>query len=343
MEQGDRSQIDESVLLRYFSGELGEDEAMRIKRWIETSEENRTLAKEIHYIHFASMTLRNLRKPVPADALRDVKKRIGKRSGRSFLIGFQRIAAILVLPLFLLSAYFVAREFREIPVEFQEVHMSPGMIGSVVLPDGSKVWLNSDSRLRYPDHFTKDIREVELNGEAYFSVMKDPGKSFIVHASKDRLKVEVLGTEFNMDAYSSNNLITTTLVSGSVQLFYEGVDHGEHSLLMKPDDKVEYNKENGGINKRRSDVDRDISWREGTIILKNTPLKEVLWTLSKRFNVEFEVRSKKVESSSFTGIFKHQQLERILEHFKIASGINYSVRQEIGDNDEIKRKRVIIY
>ncbi|MDD2951594.1 MAG: FecR domain-containing protein [Parabacteroides sp.] len=343
MKDRSKYEINESLLLRYFNKQVTEEEIGYVEDWIQASEENRKVARDIHYITFAVTTLRNLQSTPSEKALRNVKRKMyRKRSWTLFKTRFQQIAAILFIPLLLSLSYYMLEGKQESP-RLIEMRMNPGMTGSVVLPDGTKVWLNSDTYIKYPSTFTSELREVELNGEAYFSVAKEPNRKFIVHSNEDQVEIEVLGTEFNIDAYRDNGFITTTLVSGSVRLSYMNTKNQKHSLLMQPDDRVIYDRTGKFVNKHKADVERDISWRDGTIILKETPLKEVLWTLSKRFNVEFEVRNQRLQSSSFTGIFKNQRLERILEYFKIASHVNYSIHQETGKDGEILKKKVIVY
>lgn len=175
------------------------------------------------------------------------------------------------------------------PVEYIEIKTNPGMVAALDLPDGSKVWLNSGSYLKHPKHFTGDIREVELNGEAYFSVHKDKSKRFIVNTPFD-LKAEVLGTEFNMEAYRESNQVTTSLISGSVRLSFRNRENKEESFIMKPDDEISYNIKTKGIKTNTSYLPTQIAWKDGLVIFRNTSFEEALKVLSKRFNTEFIVK-----------------------------------------------------
>lgn len=341
-EQESTFDIDESLLLRYFNGQLNAEENKRIEDWIQASTGNRKIARDVHYLFFASDTLHRLQTIQPEKALKNVTDRITRGKRHLLLQSLQRIAAILFIPLLLLSGYYFMWGKEKGSVQFIEMSMSPGMIGSVVLPDGSKVWLNSGSYLKYPSAFNTQRREVTLKGEAYFSVSRDESQRFIVHTDNDQVSLEVLGTEFNVDAYENSGFISATLVSGSVRLFYQNAGDETQSLLMNPKDKIVYDCTGKFTDRYKVNTKKEIAWKDGIVILEETPLNEVLWILSKRFNVEFDVRSKKLESSSFTGVFKDQQLERILDHFKIASHINYSIRQDTA-NGEILKKKVILY
>lgn len=114
------------------------------------------------------------------------------------------------------------------------------MVAAVNLPDGTKVWLNSRSYLKHPTRFTGNTRDVVLNGEAYFSVHKDKSKRFTVSTPFD-IKAEVLGTEFNMEAYAADSSVRTTLVSGSIRLSFLDDNQKHKSFLMKPNEEFTYN------------------------------------------------------------------------------------------------------
>lgn len=332
--------IDEALLLRYFEEKLGEEEKDRVRSWMDESAEHEKMARDLYYIYFALDTVQTIRDIDAEDALSLVHRKIDKRKNVSVLRWLQRVAAILFIPLLSVWVY---NEYKPEPVRYAETRTTPGMITSVELPDGSKVWLNSNSYLRYPVKFSKDQREVFLRGEAYFSVAKEKRKKFVVNTSQE-LKVEVLGTEFNMDAYEGSDFVATTLVEGSVRLSYRKTDKEEH-YLMRPAQKVVYNLRDGSLLKTNNIyVQKDISWKDGRIVLRNTPLGEVVWILSKRFNVDFRIEKEALGDNSFTGTFDDQSLTRILDHLKISSKINYRFEKETADNrGNILKDRVILY
>ena len=189
--------IDEHMLLDYFSGSLSATQKQEVEEWLNQSEENRKIARDIQYIYLATDTLQTIKGINSDQALVQVKKRIIKPEKKHYFVWLQRIAAILVLPLLISTLYFA---LKEDPVEYIEIRTNPGMVAKVDLPDKSKVWLNSQSYLKYPQKFTGDTRYVEINGEAYFSIQKDKTKKFIVNTPFD-IKAEALGTEFNIEAY----------------------------------------------------------------------------------------------------------------------------------------------
>lgn len=332
--------IDETTLLNYFTGSVSLSDKEKIEQWLGQSEENRKLARDVQYICLASETLNLIKQTDTSASLRTVKRRIKQHKRASLLVWFQRVAAILFIPLLLASAYYL---LREEPVEYIEFSTTPGMVTSIDLPDGSKVWLNSGSKLIRPLRFTGKTREVNLTGEAYFQVAKDPDRKFIV-SSGEELKVEVLGTRFNIEAYEEDNYIATTLEEGSIRLLYKTEDKKMNSLTMHPDQKVIYCKKTGEAKQKKTYVSSDIAWKDGKIILRNTPLGEVLKKLAHRFNVEFTIEREAIKKSSFTGTFDTQQLIQILEHFRIASGIQYRIIEpEAGETTIQAKSKIVLY
>lgn len=336
--------MDESRIIQFFTNKLDSKEYEEVSKWINESAENETLAKELFQIYVASEMEGIRRRSNPLQIQRDIKRKqqvlltSGKRNVWNYL---QRVAAILFIPLCIGTAYHYYSTRQE-PVRYMETHATAGMICSVELPDGSKVWLNSDSRLKYPVTFTGDTRSVYLSGEAYFSVEKDSKRRFVVET--DGISAEVFGTEFNMDAYPNSGFVSTTLVEGAVNLNYKGVENLDHTFAMSPNQKMVYTKNDKKLVQKTTYLPNDVAWKNGQIVLRNTPLEDALWILSKRFNVDFEVQKPEFKDYSFTGVFNDQQLSVILDHFKIASNIKYRT-EEVKTNADglVMQTRIILY
>ncbi|WP_046148436.1 FecR family protein [Parabacteroides sp. HGS0025] len=331
--------IDEHIFLRYYTDSLSADQKQEVEQWLQESEENRKLARDVQYIYMAADTLNTIKEVNSAEALEQVKKRFRKPNKTNYLVWFQKVAAILILPLLLSTIYFVTKKE---PVEYIEIKTNPGMVAALNLPDGSKVWLNSGSYLKHPQKFTGDTRTVELDGEAYFSVQKDKSKRFIVNTPFD-LKAEVLGTEFNIEAYKESNQVTTSLVSGSVKLSFRNKKNEEESFIMKPDDEVAYNIKTKGIKTNASYLPTQIAWKDGLVVFRNTSFEEALKILDKRFNTQFIVKNDLLYENSFTGTFSGQHLMLILEHFRLSSGIQYKfIDPEINpDKNKVSEKTIV--
>lgn len=331
--------IDEQALLDYFSGILSPVQKQEVEAWIQETEENRKIARDIEYIYFATDTINTIKSIDSTKALKEVKVRFSKKENnkRSFILQLQRIAAIFVIPLLISTLYYATKEE---PVEFIEIRTNPGMVATVNLPDGSKVWLNSRSYLKHPQKFTGDTRNVEMEGEAYFSVQKDKSKKFIVNTPFN-LKAEVLGTEFNMEAYKESNKVVTTLVSGSVRLSFQNKNNTEETMIMKPNEEISYNSKTRGVSLSKPYLPTLTAWKDGLVIFRNTPFEDALNVLSKRFNVEFIVKNDLLYENSFTGPFDGQHLHLILEHFRLSSGIHYKFVDPETGTDKISEKTIV--
>lgn len=333
--------VNEIDLLQYVKNELTEQRRIEVEEWINRSTDNKNVAEEYYYLSFAITSLQSIKRSAPQKALKKVNQRINQKQTRRIFLRIQTAVAILFLPLLFFSGYLLFQPKEKLHPFYLETRMTPGMIGSTILPDGTKVWLNSSSYLKYPNVFSENIREVELDGEAYFEVTDNKAKPFVVHTQNS--SVTVLGTEFNIDAYSYNSFIATTLVKGAVEFNYPNGSNKTASMFLKPNEQILYNKQTYQTVKNETYVPKDIAWIKGQIILKDTPLSDILWILSKRFNVEFVIKDLALYKHSFTGVFTNQQIERVLEHFKRSSDIRYKIDHLVDDNGEITKSRVELF
>ena len=275
-------EINEDILIRYIDGMLTEEEAAEVKNWRAASLENEKLLEQVYFTTQVASRLKVMRTVNPDEALSRFKSRIHKKEKRLALrqvLGvIQRAAAVLFIPVFLLSAYLFIQQGQG-NVRTLAVRTNPGVVSAFDLPDGSKVWLNANSELRYPSDFNADTRTVELTGQGYFEVTKNAHKPFIVKADKD-YSVEVLGTSFNVSAYKDESMIETTLVEGSVKL--NVVSGGKRmTQMLKPNEKAEYQKGAGKIKVFGVNTEYDTAWKNGEIIFRNHPMDKVLKTLER--------------------------------------------------------------
>ena len=269
-------EINEDILIRYINGMLTEEEAAEVKNWRAASLENEKLLEQVYFTAQVASRLKVMRTVNPDEALSRFKSRIHKKEKRLALrqvLGvIQRAAAVLFIPVFLLSAYLFIQQGQG-NVRTLAVRTNPGVVSAFDLPDGSKVWLNANSELRYLSDFNADTRTVELTGQGYFEVTKNAHKPFIVKADKD-YSVEVLGTSFNVSAYKDESMIETTLVEGSVKL--NVVSGGKRmTQMLKPNEKAEYQKGAGKIKVFDVNTEYDTAWKNGEIIFRNHPMDKV--------------------------------------------------------------------
>lgn len=320
MDKLDRNRIEE-LLPRYCDGQVTEEERLQVEAWMDESEENRRTAKQVHALCLAADTVQVIKKVDTEKALSRVKSRMTGKRKTTWWEWVQRAAAVLFIPLLVMSVLpYWKGDGREL-AQMMEVKTNPGMTTSLTLPDGTLVFLNSESTLAYPSRFDGDARNVTLQVEAYFEVAKNPEKKFIVSTSHQS-QIEVLGTRFNVEAYAKDGKVLTTLVEGKVGFIFTK-DNVSKKILMDPGQKLVYDSADSEVRLYATSGESETAWKEGKIIFRNTPLEEGLRMLEKRYNVEFILKNERLKGDSFTGTFMNQRLERILEYFRLSSQIRW--------------------
>lgn len=212
--------------------------------------------------------------------------------------------------------------FKSVPMLVVTANNS-GKVQEVPLPDGTIIKLNNRSKLIYPEQFTGDLREVFLEGEAYFDVAHNKKKPFVV--SIGELKIRVLGTKFTVNAVSMNSQITTTLLEGSVDVS----DNIKHKL-MKPNQQLTYD-----INSRKmslvdlANVEKEVRWTQNIWVLSDTPLLTICQRLEQQFGVKFIIVNDELIEKSFTGEFQTSEpLDSILRTMQITTSFKYERKGE---------------
>ena len=190
----------------------------------------------------------------------------------------QRIAAILILPLIIFSGYLFYQHQKEENIVWIEKSAGYGDIKHITLPDNTTVWLNAGSTIIYPEEFIGRFRQIFFTGEGHFSVAKNKEKPFIIKSNES--SIEVLGTQFNLQAYPDDNKIETTLCEGSVN-----VTDGELGVPLPPTQQAVYSKVTQALTTRKVDVRLYTAWKEGLFVFENKPLEEIMNTLSRWYNI----------------------------------------------------------
>lgn len=327
------------ILPRYCEGNVSQEEQKLVEEWIAFSDDNYRVVKQIHLINLAIET-HNVKKRIDIKkALTNVSTKMSSsKRAVSYLGWIQRVAAVLLIPVLITLIVQNIDKHQEI-TSLIEVKTNPGMTTTINLPDGTVVNLNSESSLSYPATFKGDIRGVELKGEAWFSVAKDAKRRFIV-STPHQTKVEVLGTDFNVEAFEQDTTISTTLLKGKVNFLFRKGNQTE-VIKMKPGEKLIYNTKDLRAQLFATTGESETAWKDGKIVFLDTPFKQALRMLEKRYNVEFVVSSPRYKQDAFTGVFSSQRLDRILEVFKISSKIRWRYLEAEDASD--KKSRIEIY
>jgi hypothetical protein len=213
------------------------------------------------------------------------------------------------------SANTVAPETKE-NIIYNKIETPVGGKYQVNLPDGSKVWLNSSSSLRFPALFNGNTREVELSGEAYFDVSKNKSKPFKV-ITKDQI-VEVLGTQFNINSYSDEGPIKTTLIEGSVKIIYK-----DKVVLLSPGQQFQPKESVAAV--VEADTEEVVAWKDGYFIFKNEDIKSIMRKVSRWYNVEVSYSGNIPEVGFGGNISRSKDISEVLDVLQLTNAIHFKV------------------
>ena len=227
-----------------------------------------------------------------------------------------RVAAILI-PLFIIAWGY--HYYSSTGNNITEISVAYGEDKHLFLPDGSEIWVNAGSTIKYPNEFSDDERSVQLDGEAYFSVKKDESKPFIVRTKA--LSVKVLGTKFNVKAYSVDEKAMATLTSGKVEVTIGA----KESKILKPNEHLIFNKTTSAIDIVEVLPSETDSWLNGQLIFDNVPLKEILQTLERRFDITINNKTNIPDSKLYAVKFlKNESLEEIMVIMEELAGFTHN-------------------
>lgn len=250
---------------------------------------------------------------------------------------FLRYAAIISLPLVMsFFLYFWLSErstetganpaYNEGFQEMMEKRINPrGQKSVLFLADGSKVWLNAESTLNYDkDLVTSDRRDVFLEGEAFFEVAHHADKPFVVHTCD--LIIHVHGTSFNVKAYAGEGRIETTLVKGKVSIRKEGDPSSHASLVLNPNQRAVFLKEDRTMKVQEVSADRTAEWREDRLVFDETPLEEVITQLERWYGVKMHVYENTDLSCTLTAKVEKESLAQVMDLLAASQKITYSIK-----------------
>lgn len=283
----------------------------------------------------ASKILRNAKNHVPVPAERSEKIIAPYQSdwqSRSwFPNGYKIAATIVLLAVFsFVIIYFTTRtteDFTSTQIITKENQR--GRKSTIFLKDGSVVYLNAESKIHFPEMFSDTLREIQLEGEAYFDISKDETKPFRVNIGE--LKISVLGTSFNVNAYTDNEFIKVSLSTGKVRI--ESDDHNENLDSNKVEliagQSVSYSTKQNTFSKISTfNPSIDLGWKDGTIVFENAGMEEMLQRFERWYNVDFEIKNRPSFRWNYTGEFANQTLQDVLESLSFSQKFEYKINQD---------------
>lgn len=328
MEQKDT--ISEELIARFLRNEVSEQERAAVIVYLQNSAPDDVVAQTIFEKSW---------------------EREDNVAGRSYPMSYERLQSRLNIPerkpyisgpvvyrmaaSFLLLAaciYGVTTHWQHVlniidPVHYVTRETYPGQRMEFNLPDGSHIVLNAGSKVTYPDKFRNGKRDISLQGEAFFKVVRDEQKPFIVHTG--HMRTQVLGTSFNIQAYPNEQTMRVSVLTGkvAVSLYKDSIDiTPQQQQLLTVNEQVYFDRITGAFEKQYVSAMPSVAWTEGRLILRNASFLEIAHVLERWYNVRIELHPAAGESCRFTANFgENTTLNDVLEMLRITNHIQYSI------------------
>jgi len=349
--------MNKDILIKYLNNTCSDEEFEELVVWVKKNTQNKEGRKwSFDHWKIFEPELKKRDKRKYSALLDKIHHEINLRqreSEDSKVITFSKVArwlsqaaAILFIPLLGIIFYLLSNnnfqtdKYADLTdkVDSLEVISPIGSRTVVQLSDGTEVTLNFGSTIKYPRTFSGDTREITLSGEGYFNVAHNPEQPFIVKTGK--LNVKALGTEFNVQAYPGDEVISTTLVKGKVMIEKILSSNKTKSLgTMVPGQHVAYNLNSGIIKSGKEDIYKYIAWKEGKLVFDNEPISSVAQKLSRKFNVDIDIADD-VRYLSYTVTFDDDPLFLILDLMTEITPVTYTrfPRKKLDDGAFSKQK-----
>jgi ferric-dicitrate binding protein FerR (iron transport regulator) len=304
--------MNQELLTKYLKGISTDQENQQVLSWIEVSDENRREFLKQRRLYDSALW-----------HMQDEGAQLAEQKAEPNIfrkwMGIAAMIAILITGTVMVQQS-IYRNSHEIYTQVVEVPQ--GQRVNLTLSDGTRVSLNSNSTLRFPSSFADNRRAVVLDGEGFFEVAHNSNKPF--HVITEKCEVKVLGTKFNVLAYSGSEIFETSLVEGSVSVLNRKTD--QHTLL-EPMEKISL--KNNNFVKSEFNSEDDFLWRQGIYVFNNEDLTEVFTKLEQYYQLEIEVKTKDIASKTCTGKFHQKEgIEHIIKVLQKANNFSYTRDEE---------------
>jgi transmembrane sensor len=327
------------LMTKYLAHETSSAEHETVEKWAAQSEQNRCELQETKVLLEKTDNFYKLKRFSSNSAWQKTQQRIRDEVGvtspmkkeRKLLIStFYKYAAVLILAFLIGTAgYYFGFKHQLTDVYSEVISAEKQVVNEYLLPDGSVVALNSNSKLQFPGKFKNDVREVTISGEAFFDVVPDPEKPFIINAGNAQIKV--LGTSFNVNAYPENETVEVVVETGKVQVVcnekLNTLEAGE--ILLNPGEKGILQNSLGKLEKTRNTDVNYLAWKTHNLVFENTPLRDVVHNLNKTYYTEIQVEGKHLENLALTAQFERKPVIFILNVIQITFGLELKQENDI--------------
>ena len=320
------------LISRYLMGNASSQEIEELFNWIKSRDENLQYFHRQQDIWAVLNPVINLEDVNTDNAEQIVLRKTGialiKRSFfKKFVFFWSRIAAVALLPLIAIIGFLILRTTENSALDDVTITTAFGSMSSTNLPDGSTVWLNANSSLKYNPDMNSGTRDVFLHGEAYFEVRSDAAHPFNVHTPY--ITVTAKGTEFNVNAYDS--IASVTLVNGLV-----GVEVNEQSLQLHPGEHLAITDGKPVIN-NNIDTAKYCCWRNGMLIFEDESLLNICNRLQQMYDVEFDI-APKLRTRTFRMILNGENISEIVHFFEMSAPVTCEFETQKAPDDTTRMK-----
>ncbi len=345
-----------NIITRYLDGTASPEEAGLLLGWLKSNKQNMDLFIEMKDL-WGKSGLLNKNDLETELALQRFKNRLESKyrvtnNSRIVYKKLRDIAAILIIAILsgILLYTTLSKRAGILQMNFTETIIPFGQKGQVILSDGTKVSLNSGSKIKYPSNFNRNTREVFLEGEAYFEVSHDKNKPFLVHSGK--LTVKVLGTSFNIKSYPNEKRIETTLVTGSIKILETNENRNIEVTTLKPNEQAIYNTVSGKISIKQFQTDKKeikltapqkqfdkkiqseeklipqvetvIMWKEQKLIFVDETLEQMVQKLTRWYGKKVLIESESLKNNKYSGKFIYNEtIYQVLEVISLTTNLTY--------------------
>ncbi|MDR1370440.1 MAG: FecR domain-containing protein [Dysgonamonadaceae bacterium] len=255
-----------------------------------------------------------------------------QKKTHNLLYWTRKAAAAILIPLIVgLSVYHYAenKKLNNFIANSTSIDVASGEKAQITLPDGTTVCLNAATTISYPSDFGLKAREIFLNGEAYLDVSKNEKIPFFVNT--DLVQIKVLGTKFNVNAYSSASIIETYLVEGSIELTTKGAK--PQSIILSPNEKAAYYKERDILSVFKTSTRFEMAWLRGELVFRSVQFSDIVEKLERRYGVKIQVMGDDYNKNLFTGNFKEDYIDGVLKILQLHYNFTYTKN---GDEVQIR-------
>lgn len=322
-----------NIVARKISGQASYSENQKFNKWINSSPNAKDTYSDLQRIwakrYFSEEDLELVSQEEASEKI--WQSTFGKNENpahKRFNISlFIKVAAVVIIFLTTVFAVFFTIEKEPIVPQITEInkHTLPGQKSTITLRDGTVVWLNSGSKITYLSNYNDSLRIIELVGQAFFEVFEDKTKPFIVRCRN--LKVETLGTSFDVDGYDDLH-IHVNLLSGSVRLSMSDVAENKN-LILNPGEYSIVDSNNNFIDKGIFDPKEVLAWKEGRLIFKDASIEEIIPKLELWYGVKIVNFLSINTEKPFTGTFEKENLDNILHNIGRVMDFEYEINGNI--------------